>query len=391
MAGVPPFGGRMPCSFNDCLDRLSNHNLPNMSTAPSHATADNSLPANQQLQGSFSAYLPQVFGNFIDHLKGPVAIKDREGRFVYVNDALARLLGEPKSAIVGKTDYDFVSKEEADEYRRNDLESLANSDSYSIEYFTDEDGRQQIYRSHKFGIANEQGEWIGNAVIAEEVTELQQAQLTIAEQKARIEGILNSSSESIWSLNTKFEVEFVNDIVQRDFLQAFGVWLEPGSNMLEALPPVIRPYWQEKYERVFAGETLDFQERVESDQGCYYLRLRFYPIRVGDTIVSMAAFSKNVTSEVQALKERNQYHERMLQQIGALRSIAHNYTHGMMPHLSQMTTALGQLRQAKDRLDLPQLEAVLAEMQAATDAISTLVQHNMERVKMVEAEEQKDK
>jgi PAS domain-containing protein len=254
-----------------------------------------------------------------------------------------------------------------------------------LEYFTDEDGLQHIYRSHKFGIASEQGEWIGNAVIAEEVTALEQAQLTIAEQKARIEGILNSSSESIWSVNRNFDIEFANDIMRRDFLQAFGIDLLPGVNILAALPAVLRPAWQQRYEQVFAGEMLDFQERVDTNDSTFFLRLRFYPIRVGSTVVAMAGFSKNVTAEVLTMKERNRFYELVEQQNGALKSMARNHTHGMMPHLQQIMAAIAQLRQAQSGHGMPGIEAALTNIEAAAEAIGTLVKHNMERVKMVEA------
>lgn len=314
-----------------------------------------------------------------------MAIKDTEGRFVFVNEALARLLRQPARAIIGKTDYDFVSHELADEYRRHDLQSTTVDELQLMEHFTDEQGLQHIYRSHKFSLTDEQGSWIGTAVIAEEVTALEQAQLTIAEQKARIEGILNSSSESIWSVNCNFEVEFANDVMRRDFLQAFGTDLLPGVNILAALPEALRPTWQQRYQQVFAGETLDFQERVDTEARVFYLRLRFYPIRVGSSIVGMAGFSKNVTAEVLTMKERNRFFELVEQQNGALKSMARNHTHGMMPYLHQITAAIGQLRQAQSGLGMPGLETALTNIEAAAEAIGTLVQHNMERVKMLDA------
>jgi PAS domain S-box-containing protein len=51
-------------------------------------------------------------------------IKDAEGRFVAVNDALKEVLGREVSEIIGKTDDDFFSAELSDAYRAEDREVM---------------------------------------------------------------------------------------------------------------------------------------------------------------------------------------------------------------------------------------------------------------------------
>lgn len=58
----------------------------------------------------------------IDHLPVLVYAKDTEGRFIMANDEVARVMGAKSvEALLGKTDADFYSPKQAEEYRTDDL------------------------------------------------------------------------------------------------------------------------------------------------------------------------------------------------------------------------------------------------------------------------------
>ena len=68
----------------------------------------------------------KVFVELYDHLPAVYFfIKDAQGRFIYVNTALKKVLGKRDSEIIGKTDDDFFSPELADSYRAEDREVMA--------------------------------------------------------------------------------------------------------------------------------------------------------------------------------------------------------------------------------------------------------------------------
>jgi PAS domain S-box-containing protein len=56
----------------------------------------------------------------INTISDPVFVKDRTYRFVTLNNGFCRFVGHTREELLGKTDYDFFSKEESDVYRRND-------------------------------------------------------------------------------------------------------------------------------------------------------------------------------------------------------------------------------------------------------------------------------
>src|SRR5206468_1918856 len=49
-----------------------------------------------------------------------VYVKDRDGRYLSVNPALARLVGRPADEVVGKTDTELLHPESAQEVREQD-------------------------------------------------------------------------------------------------------------------------------------------------------------------------------------------------------------------------------------------------------------------------------
>ncbi|MDD2689499.1 MAG: DUF4922 domain-containing protein, partial [Candidatus Omnitrophica bacterium] len=68
-----------------------------------------------------SAGLRTIF----DALTQKILVKDRYGRFIFVNKAFAKSLGMSPDEIIGKNDYDLYSQDLADKYTQNDREVMA--------------------------------------------------------------------------------------------------------------------------------------------------------------------------------------------------------------------------------------------------------------------------
>jgi diguanylate cyclase (GGDEF)-like protein/PAS domain S-box-containing protein len=56
----------------------------------------------------------------LDAIPHPIFIKDARHRFVVLNQAMCAFMGHAHATLAGKTDYDFIPKEHADEFRRVD-------------------------------------------------------------------------------------------------------------------------------------------------------------------------------------------------------------------------------------------------------------------------------
>jgi PAS domain S-box-containing protein len=102
----------------------------------------------------------EFLAGIIEQLPHPTFVKNREFRYVLFNEAIVRLSGQPAEAILGKTDYDFLPKERADFYRRQDLEVFSSAAEVTTaeEVMTDPDGNRRIFSTRKVPLRDSTGE-----------------------------------------------------------------------------------------------------------------------------------------------------------------------------------------------------------------------------------------
>jgi PAS domain S-box-containing protein len=109
----------------------------------------------------------------IDNLPDAVFVKDTGGHVVLDNLAHARYLGfENPSASVGKTDFDCLSPEKAEQFRGAEIELLNTGKEFNgEENLTLKNGDTRWFRTTKVPLRDERGKIIGLAGINRDITE----------------------------------------------------------------------------------------------------------------------------------------------------------------------------------------------------------------------------
>lgn len=80
----------------------------------------------------------------------PLFVKDADHRFIQVNDAFCQFMGHRAEDLLGKSDYDFVAKEEADFFwQQDDLVFASNRPHEAEEVFTDRAGNKRYLLTKK--------------------------------------------------------------------------------------------------------------------------------------------------------------------------------------------------------------------------------------------------
>jgi diguanylate cyclase (GGDEF)-like protein/PAS domain S-box-containing protein len=95
--------------------------------------------------------------SIIDAVPHTFFIKDEEGRFVLVNQTMCALMGHSAEELTGKTDYDFVPKEQADIFRDKDRLVLDGGETnVNEELLTDREGvvRNIITRKNRLVLSD---------------------------------------------------------------------------------------------------------------------------------------------------------------------------------------------------------------------------------------------
>ena len=136
-----------------------------------------------------------------------VWLKDPDGVYLSCNTQFERLYGAPESAIVGKTDYDFVSAGLADFFRANDRAALAAGGPRKNEEWLDfPDGSRGLFETTKTPMFAPDGRVIGVLGIAHDITEAREQARALRKADATRYELMNSSHDGILIFGEDFRV-----------------------------------------------------------------------------------------------------------------------------------------------------------------------------------------
>jgi len=122
----------------------------------------------------------------INTIPDPVFVKDRAFRFVTLNDGFCRFIGHTREELLGKTDYDFFPKEEADIYRAKDRELMrTREENENEEALTDARGNHYTIVTKKSLYSNGDGEEFVVGIIRD-ISERKQMETALREVNKKL-------------------------------------------------------------------------------------------------------------------------------------------------------------------------------------------------------------
>ena len=157
----------------------------------------------------------QFFSNILNQIPDIIFVKDDSHRWVILNDASCNLLGHPRDQLIGKTDYDFHSKEQADIFWEKDNEVLF-TESFNIneELITDAQGDLRTILTKKSVFKDE----IGNKFIvgiSHDITEQKRAEQALADSERRLADIIEFLPDSTWVIDIEGRVVAWNRAIEK--------------------------------------------------------------------------------------------------------------------------------------------------------------------------------
>jgi len=129
----------------------------------------------------------------ISNIDANVYAKDRRGRFVLCNDALATLYRTPQEQIIGRAFDDvFFTPEDAARIRANDMAVMTSGQSLRVEEAAvDDDGRERTYLSIKSPLREPDGSIVGIVGVTTDITDRKQAEEALRASEARLRTLLD--------------------------------------------------------------------------------------------------------------------------------------------------------------------------------------------------------
>lgn len=130
----------------------------------------------------------------IDHLPQRIFIKDRESRYLLVNQTYANDLAMTPDEVVGKSDLDFFAPELAHRYRSDDRRIMESGEGCVFE----EPYVHGWLRTTKVPMRDENGSVVGVVVIFDDITERREQEERLRASEARWQFALEGSGDGVW-------------------------------------------------------------------------------------------------------------------------------------------------------------------------------------------------
>lgn len=259
-----------------------------------------------------------------DSFPGFVFWKDIHLNYLGSNHANAIGAGfNNASEMIGKSDFDMPwSATEAEKYRADDREVIESGKAkmHIIELIHQVNGDIRWLDTSKIPLRDSSGQIIGILGVSSDITEQKKAETELLMAKeaadansANVTAIIEGTRGSIWAFNRKFEILYINQVFQKEFLQTFGVLLEPGVNLIDSLPEPMRPLWRPRYDRVLNNEQFTIEDAIDTGNGIIYIQVSFNPIVKKGKVIGGSCFGNNITaqklSEIELIKAKEKAEE----------------------------------------------------------------------------------
>lgn len=142
----------------------------------------------------------------IDATPGMIFVKDREGRFLLGNEALARSCGTTVENLMGKSAADFQrTVAQVARFREADMKVMSECKALFIpeEEVTLSDGRTRFFSTGKMPLFNDDGTCDKILGVATDITERREARKTLEQAKAELERRVEERAAELTAANEK--------------------------------------------------------------------------------------------------------------------------------------------------------------------------------------------
>jgi PAS domain S-box-containing protein len=143
-------------------------------------------------------------------------LKDRDSRFIAVNEQFALACGCSAADLVGKNDLDIWPRELAERYRADDAEVIETAKRIVVEEpLSNASGEIKWIETIKTPIFDDRGKLIGTTGIARDITERRQLEQDLIAEKERLAVTLRSIGDAVITTDRDGLILLMNPIAER--------------------------------------------------------------------------------------------------------------------------------------------------------------------------------
>ncbi len=208
----------------------------------------------------------------ISTIPDKIWLKDKNGIYLMCNPAYEKFLGTYKDEIIGKTDYDFVTKEQSDYFRQKDAEAMAASTiCINEEEVFQNNGQYAFLETRKVPVYNDQT-LIGILGIGRDITERKQMEQELADSYYFLNHLIDSIPDPVFVKDRQHTWVLLNEA----FYQLVGIPRNEllGKSDYDFFPKEEADIFWAKDEIVFETHEVNVNEEffTTSNGNTYYIQ-----------------------------------------------------------------------------------------------------------------------
>lgn len=156
-----------------------------------------------------------LFQQIIDNTSAVIYVKDRQFRYLHVNQQFEWFSRMSRCEIVGNTDFELFPAELALGFRINDEQVLRTGESIRCEEVAPHVDGPHTYVSVKFPLRDDAGEIVAVAGISTDITDRVLARKEIETLRRHYSSLMDSVGDGICGLDPEGRITFVNQAMER--------------------------------------------------------------------------------------------------------------------------------------------------------------------------------
>jgi two-component system sporulation sensor kinase A len=198
-----------------------------------------------------------------------------------VNQAFCEMLGYTEDEMVGKAIDEFWYPENFNPPQKN-LELLIKNETKSHDSekrYLKKNGEILWAHVTLTVIRGEETQPLYALAMIQNITDQKKAEQALKNSEARLKSIFNSGSQSAGVLDISGRLEAFNQSAALEVKRMLGKDLEVGRLFTDYLEPPLVWYFQERFQKALAGETLRSERMVPALDGqAHWFEIQYYPI-----------------------------------------------------------------------------------------------------------------
>lgn len=146
----------------------------------------------------------------VDNARLPIAMKDEDGRYVYVNREFERLCQVPLTVLRGKDDFEVFPEPVARLFRDQDVQVVAAGTTLQFEETVPLLGEPHSFITEKFPVFDDHGDLRGVVAICTDITRHKELEHRLADDQERLAVTLRSLSDGVITTDRETRVLLLN-------------------------------------------------------------------------------------------------------------------------------------------------------------------------------------